>query len=432
METFPVDVRLDLLLKGGNVVDPANGVEGICDLGIRDGKIAEVSEGIAGERAARVIDVSGMLVTPGLLDIHVHAYDSRLHPAPDKFTGSLNADAHFLSDGVTTCVDTGTAGCDEISHFRQTVMEKKTCRILAYVNISAPGMGNSEQDIRTFDAAGAASAAIDHRDVVVGIKTAHYWPREPFDIDHPPWASVERAVEAGDLCGMPVMVDFWPRPPERSYPDLILKKLRRGDIHTHVFARQFPVIDGNGRVRDYMLKARERGVWFDLGHGAASFWYRNGVRAIADGFPPDSISTDLHTGNIHGSVVSMTDTMSKCLLMGIPLREVIYRSTAAPAQAIRRPDLGTLGVGAEADVAVLARVEGAFSFRDCGWGRMDGSERLVCKLTLRKGEVVWDREALTVAAWQDLPEDYWETTVVPVPIHRHWREIDGDTKSADA
>ena len=421
MESLAEDVRLDLLLKAGRVIDPANDVEGIRDVGIRDGRIAEVSEDIAEERAMHVIDVSGLLVTPGLVDVHVHAYDNRLDPGPGKFTASLDADAHFLSDGVTTCVDTGTAGREEISHFKQTVMEKKICRILAFVNISAPGMGNSEQDIRTFDAAGAAAAALDHRDVVVGIKTAHYWPRGPFDADHPPWASVDGAVAAGDLCGMPVMVDFWPRPPERSYPELILRKLRPGDIHTHVFARQFPVVDADGRVRDYMIEARERGVWFDLGHGAASFWYRNGVRAIADGFPPDSISTDLHTGNIRGSVVSMTDTMSKCLLMGMPLREVVYRSTAAPARAIRRPDLGTLGVGAEADVAVLAHLRGAFSFRDCGWGRMDGSERLACKLTIRKGEVVWDGDARTVAAWQDLPDDYWETTLTPVPIRRHWR-----------
>lgn len=421
MESVSKDDRLDLLLKDGYVIDPANDVEGILDVGIRDGTIAEVSEDIVGSRAEHVIDVSGLLVTPGLVDIHVHAYDTRLDPGPGKFTGSLNADAHFLSDGVTTCVDTGTAGRDEILHFRQTVMEKRICRILAYVNVSAPGMGSSEQDIRTFDAAGAASAALDHRDVVVGIKTAHYWPRGPFDADHPPWASVERAVEAGDLCGMPVMVDFWPRPPQRSYPELILRKLRPADIHTHVFARQFPVVDAHGKVRDYMFEARERGVWFDLGHGAASFWYRNGVPAIAGGFPPDSISTDLHTGNIRGSVVSMTDTMSKCLLMGMSLREVIYRSTATPARAIRRPDLGTLAVGAEADVAVLARLVGASSFRDCGWGRMDGNERLACKLTVRKGEVVWDSDALTVAAWQDLPDDYWETTIVPVPIQRHWR-----------
>ncbi len=147
MERVQEDVRLDLLLKSGHVIDPVNGVDGVRDVGIRDGKIAAVTEGLASDGAAHVIDVAGLLVTPGLIDIHVHAYENRLNPAPGKFTGSLNADAHFLSDGVTTCVDTGTAGHDEISHFRQTVIEKKVCLILAYVNISAPGMGNSEQDV---------------------------------------------------------------------------------------------------------------------------------------------------------------------------------------------------------------------------------------------------------------------------------------------
>ena len=139
---------------------------------------------------------------------------------------------------------------------------------------------------------------------------------------------------------MPVMVDFWPRPPERSYPALILEKLRPGDIHTHVYARQFPVVDNSGNVEPYMFEARQRGIWFDLGHGAASFWYRNGARAIANGFAPDSISTDLHMGNISGTVFSMQDTMSKCLAMGMTLEDVIYRSTATPAQCNRTTRIG--------------------------------------------------------------------------------------------
>src|SRR5262249_37934939 len=207
---------------------------------------------------------------------------NRLHSSEGFFMGSLHADTHFLNSGVTTAVDTGTAGAQEIAHFRETVMQRSITRILAYVNIAAPGMGAAEQDIRNFDVDATARAAADHTDVVVGIKTAHYWTREPFDSEHPPWESVEKAVEAGRLCDKPVMVDFWPRPPERPYPDLILKKLRPGDIHTHVFARQFPVIDEKGRVYPYMREARERGVWFDLGHGAASFWFRNGARALDD------------------------------------------------------------------------------------------------------------------------------------------------------
>lgn len=414
------DTQFDLLLKGGRVIDPVNGVDGLREVGIADGKIAAVEANIPVENAAHVVDVSGLIVTPGLIDIHVHAYFTRAL-GEGLFDASLNPDAHFPLSGVTTCVDTGTAGCEEIDHFRQTVMARAKTRVLAYINIAAPGMGAPEQDIRTFDVASAARAARDHEDVVVGIKTAHYWTSAPFDAMHPAWESVEKAVEAGDACGMPVMVDFWPRPPERPYPTLILEKLRPGDIHTHVYARQFPVVDGDGQVEPHMFKARERGIWFDLGHGAGSFWFRNGVRAIANGFAPDSISTDLHMGNIAGPVFSMQDTMSKCLAMGMPLEEVIYRSTATPAQAINRVDLGSLSIGAEADVAALSLEMGKCAFEDCGYARLDADKRLVCRLTIRKGEIIFDRDARTVPHWKDAPPAYWPVTEKPVAVPRLWR-----------
>jgi len=411
----------DLIFQGGRVIDPANGVDGIADVAIADGKIAKVGTSLPADGVQAVVDVSGLLVTPGLIDIHVHAYTGRLNDGPGLFVASLNADAHFLNSGVTTCVDTGTAGANEMDHFRESVIEKATTRILAYVNISKPGMGAPEQTISNFDVDAAAAAAVRHSDVVVGIKTAHYWTREPFDDLHPPWESVEKAVDAGRACEMPVMVDFWPRPPDRPYPDLILEKMRPGDIHTHVFARQFPVIDENGRVEPYMHEARERGTWFDLGHGAGSFWFRNGARAIADGFVPDSISTDLHMGNIRGPVISMLDTMSKCLAMGMSLTDVIYRSTVTPAQAIRRTDLGTLSEGAEADVAVIEVEEGSFSFQDCGFTRMDAAEKLSCVMTVRKGKVEFERDGHTVPKWEDAPESYWPVAEAGGRVERFWR-----------
>ncbi|MFT5365793.1 MAG: dihydroorotase [Candidatus Latescibacterota bacterium] len=415
------DAKLDLLLKGARVIDPANAVDGLFDVGVLGGKIARVEANIPSEDAAHVIDVSGLLVTPGLIDIHVHAYFTR-QLGEGLFLASLNADAHFPASGVTTCVDTGTAGLEEIAHFRRTVMEKSKTRVLAYINISAPGMGAPEQDIRTFDTDGASQAAKEHADVVVGIKTAHYWTSLPFDDMHPAWESVEKTVEAGNKCDMPVMIDFWPRPPVRSYPELILKKLRPGDIHTHVYARQFPVVDDAGNVAPYMFEARERGIWFDVGHGAASFWYRNGARAIKNGFGPDSISTDLHMANIAGPVFSMQDTMSKCMAMGMTLEDVIYRSTVTPAQAIRRPELGTLSIGAEADVAVLDLEKGTFPLQDCGYTRIDAKERLVCRLTLRAGQIVYDRDARTVSKWEDAPPEYWPVTVVPQRVPRLWKD----------
>ena len=413
---MPEEDQLDLLLKGGHLIDPANDIDAPRDLGIQGDRIARVEENIPDRDARHTIDVSGLLVTPGLLDIHIHAYTTR-RPSPGAWLGSLNADAHFLKQGVTTCVDVGTAGWQEIAHFKESVIDQSTIRILALVNIAGPGMGEPEQVVANLDPKTAAAAATAFKDVVVGIKTAHYWTSEPFDQEHPPWASVERAVEAGALCDMPVMVDFWPRPPERPYPDLILEKLRTGDIHTHVFAQQFPVVETDGRVCDHMFQARERGVHFDLGHGAASFWFRNGARAIAGGFPPDSISTDLHLANINGHVHSMLDTMSKCLAMDMPLQEVIYRSTATPARAVRRPELGTLSPGAEADVAVLELRQGDFSYRDCGWTRIDGKHRLECALTVRQGQVVWDRHALSCPHWEEADESYWQLG----SRHRLWR-----------
>jgi len=413
--------QLDLILKGGRVIDPANKIDRVADVGIRDGKIAKVHALIDRSDGKRVVDVSEFIVTPGLIDIHVHAYTGRLNQGEGFFTASLNADAHFLNSGVTTCVDTGTAGADEIAHFRESVIEKATTRILAYVNISKPGMGAPEQTISNFDVDAAGGAASEHADVVVGIKTAHYWTSHPFDDDHPAWESVERAVDAGEACDMPVMVDFWPRPPERSYSDLLLNKLRPGDIHTHVFARQFPVIDAEGNVEPYMHEARERGIWFDLGHGAASFWYRNGARAIAQGFIPNSISTDLHMGNIRGPVISMLDTMTKCIGMGISLPEVIYRSTVTPAKAIHRPELGTLSIGAEADVAVLEYKRGEFSLQDCGYTRMDVDGKLDCVLTMRGGKIEYERDGLTVPPWEDAPDSYWPVAKSGDKIERYWR-----------
>ena len=416
-------MQFDTLLKGGHLIDPANQIDTVRDVDIKDGKIARVAEEIPLQVAPRSIDLSGLFITPGLIDMHLHAYHTR-DLVPGAWSDSLHPDAHFLKEGVTTCVDTGTAGADEFEHFRETVIEPSKIRMYAYVNIAAPGMGDPEQVVANLNPQKAAETAATHDDVCVGIKTAHYWTTEPFDDEHPPWASIDATVEAGELCKMPVMVDFWPRPPERSYPDLLLKHLRPGDIHTHVFARQFPIIDEQGEVYDYMREARKKGIHFDLGHGAASFWYRAAMPAIADRFPPDSISTDLHMGNINGHVHSMLDTMSKCLAMGMSLQEVIYRSTVTPARAIHRPQLGSLTPGSEADVAILGVLEGNFCYRDCGWACIEAQHRLECAITLRAGEVVWDRHGMTCPHLQEIPEEeaYWHLPKLQAanPIPRLW------------
>jgi dihydroorotase len=202
------------------------------------------------------------------------------------------------------------------------------------------------------------------------------------------------------------MFDFWPRP-DRTYAELILKKMRPGDIHTHVFAQQFPIILPDGKVNPIMAEARARGVIFDVGHGAGSFWFRNAVPAVNQGFIPDSMSTDLHTGNF--TVLSMTQVMSKFLAMGVPLDDIIRRSTVNPAREIRRPELGTLSLGKEADIAVLEQLNGSFGYIDCGVARMDGEVKLVARMTVRAGRILYDPSGLSMVKWEKARPQYFTT-----------------------
>jgi len=243
-------------------------------------------------------------------------------------------------------------------------------------------------------------------DIIVGVKTAHYWTEEPWDAEHIPWAAVDKAEECGQAANVPVMFDFWPRP-DRSYAELILKKMRPGDIHTHIFAQQFPILLPDGKINPILAEARARGVIFDVGHGAGSFWFRNAVPAVKQGFIPDSISTDLHTGNF--TVLSMTNVMSKFLAMGVPLNDLILRSTLNPAREIHRPELGTLSVGKDADIAVLEQLNGSFGYIDCGFARMDAKVKLIARMTVRAGRIVYDPSGLSMVEWEKARPQYFNT-----------------------
>ena len=394
--------QYELLLQNGHVIDPKNGIDAPRDIAISDGKIAKVAEEIPSNQAAQSVDLAGLIVTPGLIDIHVHVYHTR-----EPETLSVIADHHCFRSGVTTAVDTGTAGAKHFLHFKRTVIDQAKTRIYAYINIVKSGMiGPFEQDIDEMDPELAASIVLAYPDDCVGIKTAHYWVSQPFDQAHPPWAAVDRALQASAICKKPLMVDFWHRP-GRTYQEL-LQKMQPGDIHTHVYAQQFPVLNDKNEPADFMFEARERGIIFDLGHGAGSFWFRQAIPAYQGGFGPDSISTDLHIGNVNGVVHDMLTTMSKLLCMGMPLDEVIYRSTVTPAEEIGHPELGHLSIGAEADIAVLKQHEGEFGYVDCGQARMNGDRKLSCQMTLRAGEIVYDVNGRAVPAWEDAPPSYWE------------------------
>ncbi len=394
--------QYDLLLKYGRLIDPKNGIDAPRDVAISDGKIAQVAQDIPSAQAAQSIDVAGLIVSPGLIDMHVHVYHTR-----EPETLSVIADHHCFRSGVTTVVDTGTAGAKHFLHFKRTVIDRAKTRIYAYINIVKSGMvGPFEQDIAEMDPELAASIVLAYPENCVGIKTAHYWVSQPFDEAHPPWTAVDRALEASAICEKPLMIDFWHRP-GRTYQEL-LRKMQPGDIHTHVYAQQFPILNEKNEPADFMFEARERGIIFDLGHGAGSFWFRQAIPAFQGGFGPDSISTDLHIGNVNGVVHDMLTTMSKLLCMGMPLDEVIYRSTVTPAQEIGHPELGHLSVGAEADIAILKQREGEFGYVDCGQARMNGSRKLSCEMTLRAGELVYDVNGRAAPAWEDAPPPYWE------------------------
>ena len=395
--------QFDLILKGGHVIDPKNDVSKVMDVAVADGRVAALAVDMPASKAKEVVDVSGYYVTPGLIDIHVHVY-------PECCTYGVVADAHSFCSGVTTMVDAGTSGAANFGDFKERWIDRSKTRILTLLNIVDTGMIDfeREQDVSRMNPEITAGFAAAYPETIVGIKLAHFWTWQPWDATHKPWDNVRRAVKAGELCQKPVMADFWPRDPERSYADLILRELRPGDIHTHVFAQQFPIIDEQGKLNPIMREARARGVIFDLGHGMGSFWYRNAARAKEQGFLPDSFGTDLHNKNIsNGLVIDTLNVMSKFLAMGVSLEEVIRRTTANPARQIGHMELGNLDVGAEADIAVLDLREGEFGFIDCGRGKILGDKKLECMMTLRRGEIVFDPNGVTMPEWQAAPEDYW-------------------------
>jgi len=377
-------MRFDLLLRGGHLIDPKNGIDAPKDVAVADGKVAAVDDAIPAGQAARTLDVSGLYVVPGLVDMHVHLYATAGNR--DAWAGdySILPDGFSFRSGVTTMVDVGSAGRRNFEDFRFRVLDRFATRMYALVNIAGLGMANieAEQNIYDMDPQQTADLVKAHADKVVGIKTAHY--------TLPDWVSVERAVEAGTLAGLPVMVDFGYFRRERPYYTLVGEKLRPGDISTHCFRGPVPCIGPDGKVLPYLLAARKRGVLFDVGHGAGSFVFRNVLPCIQQGFYPDVISTDLHCLSMNLGMLDMTTTMSKFLVMGMPLFEVIRTSTIAAAQAIGHPEHGHLSVGATADLAVLNLLHGAFGFMDSFGGTLQGDRRLTCELTLRDGRVVWD------------------------------------------
>jgi dihydroorotase len=383
----------DLVLKGGHVIDPKNKISARRDVALKDGKIAAVEANIPADKATKAINVDGLYVTPGLIDIHVHVYAG----TGTAYTGpnSVRPDDHTFRSGVTTVVDAGSSGWRNFEDFKKLIIDHARTRVLALLNIVGAGMaGAPEQNLNDMDSGKAAETAKKYKDIIVGFKTAHY--------AGPEWTPVENAVKAGEAAGIPIMVDFGQFRPERPFEELVTKKLRPGDIYTHLYLSSVPMLDDSGKLRPYLVEARKRGVIFDVGHGGGSFLFRQAVPAMQQGFGPDSISTDLHIGSMNGAMQTMLTTMSKFLNIGMKLDDVILKSTWNPAQEIKRTELGHLSVGAPADIAVLRLRKGDFGFVDVNGARMSGTQKLEGELTTRDGKVVWDMNGLSRSDWKGL------------------------------
>jgi dihydroorotase len=395
--------KYDVLLRGGHLIDPRNNISAVRDVAIAGGKVAAVAPRIDPAEAFKTIDVSGLYVTPGLVDIHAHVYTGTGEKGSYAGDNSVYPDGFALRVGVTTLVDVGGAGWRNFEDFKARVIDRSKTRVLSFLNIVGHGMrgGKFEQDLTDMVAVPAGEMARRYPGVIVGIKTAHY--------GGPEWTPVEQAVEAGTLANIPVMVDFGANRPERPVAELVTRKLRPGDIYTHVYSGLRNELDAAGRVNPGLWEGRKRGVFFDVGHGGGSFAWRVAVPAVKEGFLPDSISTDLHVGSMNAGMKDMLNVMSKFLALGLSVEDVIRRSTWNPAREIKQEQLGHLSAGAPADVAVLRLETGQFGFVDSFGGRLRSNRKLTCEMTLRDGKVVYDLNGIARPDWDTLPKDYRST-----------------------
>jgi dihydroorotase len=362
----------DLILKGGRIIDPSQRLDRIADIGFAAGKVAKIGTDLAGDAGTDVRDVSGHIVSPGLIDLHTHVYWGGT-------SLGIDAEEFCRTSGVTTCIDTGSAGPGNFAGFRRHVIDVSAVRILAYLHVSFAGiyaysrtvMVGESEELRLMAPAEAVQVAEENRDVIIGIKvrvgrnSSGRSGTAPLDI----------ALQAANEAGLPLMchIDF----PPPSYED-VLERLRPGDVLTHAF-RPFPnaPVNPQGNVKEAVLRARQRGVLFDIGHGKGSFAFKTARGMLANGFYPDTISSDVHSLCINGPAFDQVTTLSKFLCLGMPLNDVIAATTLNAAMALRRPELGSLKPGGIGDATILSVRQGKFDYVDVVGEHMVGDRRIV-------------------------------------------------------
>jgi len=362
----------DLVLRGGRIIDPSQKLDEVIDIGFSAGKVSRIGPGLKADVGTAVRDLSGYIVTPGLIDLHTHVYWGGT-------SLGIDAEEFCRKSGVTTAVDTGSAGPGNFAGFRKHVIERSAVRILAYLHVSFAGiyafsqrvMVGESEEIRLLAPLDAVEVANANRDVIVGIKVrvgAHASGRSgtvPLDI----------ALQVADEVGIPLMAHIDHPPP--SYEE-VLDRLRPGDVLTHAF-RPFPnvPVDPQGKVKEAVLKARARGVRFDIGHGKGSFAFKTARGMLANGFYPDTISSDVHALCINGPAFDQVTTLSKFLCMGMPLIDVIAATTVNAAVALKRPELGSLKPGSVGDATILSIQKGEFDYVDVVGEHLRGDRKIV-------------------------------------------------------
>ena len=362
----------DLILRGGRVVDPSQKLDAVTDVAFADGRVALIGNALKAERGTEVRDVSGYIVTPGLIDLHTHVYWGGT-------SIGIDAEEFCRTSGVTTAVDTGSAGPGNFAGFRRHVIEPSQVRILAYLHVSHAGiyayshrvMVGESEEIRLMNPIDAAEVAEANRDLIVGIKVRVGRNSSGTSGIVP----LEIALEVADAVGMPLMAHIDHPPP--SYEEVV-SRLRPGDVLTHAF-RPFPnsPATAQGTVKKVVLEARERGVLFDIGHGKGSFAFKTARAMLANGFYPDTISSDVHILCINGPAFDQVTTMSKFLCMGMSLPDVVAASTVNAAMALRRPELGSLKPGSVGDATMISIKEGRFDYVDVVGEHLIGERKIV-------------------------------------------------------
>jgi len=409
--------QYSIIIKGGHVIDPKNNIDEVMDVAITpgspargqrpavparpaengqparpaqpaqaatpavEGTIALVAKNIDPNLGSLIINAAGLYVTPGLVDMHSHVF-------PGAGRGDLDPDVVTFRSGVTTTVDAGSSGWKSFPDFKKQTIDKAETRVLAFLNIGEEGYVRGpdgrgyESDTSRMSTKLTAECALKYKDIIVGIKVAHFGGVNYL-------IPIDRAIEAGRIANVPFMLDG-------TMNETVLKRFRPGDIFTHMYGRVL-FDETTNKVQPYVIDARKRGIFFDIGFGAASLNFRQALPAFKQGFYPNTLGTDLNYHSYNGSMKNLLNVMSTVLAMGgMSLQEVIKASTWMPAQVIKHPEVGHLSVGAGADVTILSIRQGNFGFWDQNDYKIMGKQKLECELTIRAGRVVYDTNGIAV------------------------------------